>query len=79
MRRIGSQNRETLAEADTKVIQFRNGELITINSDGQIELWQMNDHVSGYCLEFNGVGYEFTRSISVEDLYHLLPSKGAAK
>ena len=74
MRTIGSQKRETLAEAEYELIGIFNG---IFNGDvgtvavvrpihekhGKTELWAKNDDFAGYVMEINGVGYAFICSI----------------
>ena len=73
MRTIGSQKRETLAEAEYELIGIFNGDAGTIavvrpihekhEKHGKTELWAKNDDFAGYVMEINGVGYAFICSI----------------
>jgi len=62
MIRCGSQVRETVEEAEVIVISCKNEELI-VEDCGKKELYVLNDDYSGYVLVYNGLGYEFVRSI----------------
>lgn len=68
-KQIGSQNRETLKEAETVLIRSVGNEILTLNHQGQFELWMIHDHHAGYTLEWDGVGYEFLRTLSPNQAY----------
>jgi hypothetical protein len=70
MKRIGSPNRETLEEANMKLVSklvSRSSYKSVILQDevGQKSLWGQNGHYAGYgyVVEVDGVGYEFICSV----------------
>lgn len=67
MRTIGSQKRETVEEYGARVVstwpEVDFGYIVTEDSEGKRELWFRNNHHSGFVIEFDGIGYEFLRSL----------------
>ncbi|MFA5321947.1 MAG: hypothetical protein WC373_04680 [Smithella sp.] len=61
MKTIGSQKRYTLAESGMEFVLKMpgNAALLRDKLTGRLEIWQLNDHHSGYVIEINGKGYEF--------------------
>jgi len=68
--KIGSQNREPLAESGMAIVsdpkfKLSEGEIVLEDlHNHNLELWIENDHFAGYVIEINGKGYEFVRTIS---------------
>jgi len=63
MKKIGSQNRETLLESGmTLERRLSKSEVILKDADGKMELWMKSDDHSGYVIEIDGKGYEFISS-----------------
>jgi hypothetical protein len=62
-KQIGSQYRETLAEAGYQFVKAMSyGEVVLRNEFGCEEVWVKNDHFAGHVIEISGEGYEFVRS-----------------
>ncbi len=60
--RIGSQNRELLVESGYSLVKLNKNEAVLRDkATGRLELWQRNNHHSGYVIEIQGIGYEFVR------------------
>ena len=61
--RIGSQNREPIADTNYKVSSVIGAKQLILSdtTDGHCELWIANDHCSGYVIEYGETGYEFVR------------------
>jgi len=63
MQRIGSQNRETLAESGMELVCKGKGYVhLRYPGTDSVETWVLNDHFAGYVIEVGGRGYEFVRS-----------------
>jgi hypothetical protein len=62
-RHIGSQYRETLAQAGYRVHERLNHQEVILEeiSSGKFELWVLSDDHSGWVIEIDGKGYEFVR------------------
>lgn len=62
-KRIGSQYRETLAQAGYRVEERLNRQEVILEeiSSGKLELWVLSDDHSGWVIEIDGKGYEFVR------------------
>lgn len=71
MKKIGSQNRETLKEAKAVLIKMIGDDAVVMESDG-FKLYSMNNHFAGYVLEIDGVGYEFQCSLTIDEVYKTL-------
>jgi len=80
MRRIGSQTRATLDEAEMVVVGWlshddavldrkpEEGEKIEgLPGMGYFEIWVLNDDFAGFVIEIGGEGYEFVRNYSSHD------------
>lgn len=60
----GSQIRSTVEEEGYRILDAREGKAVLERiDDGQRELWCENDNFSGFCIEIDGKGYEFIRTI----------------
>lgn len=68
-RQIGSQFRETLEESGATLVKLV-GEEAILFEDGKYELWAKRDDYAGYVTEIEGVGYEFVRSLTPDDIKH---------
>jgi len=69
MRKIGSQNRETLDESGYHVAGWLDAGTVVLEANGdasQREIWFLNDDHAGYTIEINGLGYEFARDYKPE-------------
>ncbi len=73
-KQIGSQFRETLAEAKYTLVAWAGddgdedrSQVVLADEDGKQELWGRNDHHSGWTVEIDGVGYEFCHSLRLTD------------
>jgi hypothetical protein len=64
MTMIGSQIRETLAEAGIEYYYRSNFHTVVLLNDGKFEIWFRNNNHAGYTIEVEGVGYEFGCSLS---------------
>jgi hypothetical protein len=66
MKTIGSQKRELLSESGMKLHKRLSKTEVELKdkTDGNIELWSLNDHFAGYVIEINGKGYEFIRIVT---------------
>jgi hypothetical protein len=63
-RKIGSQIRETLEEAEMVFVGYLGEDKTTIvlkNDLGEQEIWGLNNDHAGYTIEVEGMGYEFIR------------------
>jgi hypothetical protein len=60
-----SQNREKIEDSDYELVEKRsNGSAVIFNpSLDNYELYQQNDHYSGWVLVIDGIGYEFVRDL----------------
>jgi len=70
MRQIGSQIRDILEESHMAltILLIEEHEAILTDKDGLSELWAQNNDYSGYVIEINGVGYEFIREVTPQDI-----------
>lgn len=70
MRQIGSQRRETLEEAGYILHKrISTTEVILMDTDSlKMELWFVHECNPGYTIEVEGVGYEFARSVSADEV-----------
>jgi len=60
----GSQIRSTVEEEGYRILGVGDGKAVLERiDDGQRELWGEKDDFSGFCIEIEGVGYEFIRTI----------------
>lgn len=72
-KRIGSQYRETLAEAGYTLITYAGtiddprAEAILGDPDGKQERWTRNNHHAGWTIAIEGIGYEFVHSLKLRD------------
>lgn len=72
-RQIGSQYRETLAEAGYTFLGWDGGEgdhkaeAILVDADGKQERWVRRDDHAGWTVEIEGIGYEFVHSLRQKD------------
>jgi hypothetical protein len=72
-RQIGSQYRETLAEAGYTFIRWEGGEedpkaeAIIADADGKQERWVRCDDSAGWTVEIERIGYEFVHSLRQKD------------
>ncbi len=67
------QNRQSLKVAGYKLVKYLpNDDALVISADGDFEVFQMNDHHSGWTLVIDGVGYEFVKSIKPSEVFYLL-------
>lgn len=64
-RHIGSQYRETLAQAGYRVHERLNSQEVILEeiSSGDLELWTLKDDFAGWVVEIDGKGYEFVRGL----------------
>ena len=63
MRRIGSQFRETLAEAGYHIAGRDGEEVILADGAGKLEVWVAKNDYAGYVIDIDGIGHEFCRSL----------------
>ena len=62
MKKYGSQIRESLNDSGYSVKEFLlDNQVVLEDSDGELEVWALNDGHAGYTIEINGQGYEFVR------------------
>ena len=62
MRKIGSQTRVTIEEAEMFLAWVNmDGSVVLDDGDGNLELWTPNDDYAGYVIDIDGRGYEFVR------------------
>ena len=65
---MGSQMREHISETNNIILSVNEQELIVKDKNtGDVELWQANNHFSGYVLEVNDTGFEFVRTMSASE------------
>ena len=69
MRQIGSQRRETLAEAGYElVVMTDNGQTAILFDGMKLEVWTNRNDYAGYVIEIDGIGFEFVRSALDSDI-----------
>lgn len=74
--RVGSQNREPIADTEYIVIGKEIGVkdktvmdvILQDQESGQEELWTANDDYAGYVIVIDGIGFEYVQTLTKGDI-----------